>query len=109
MDLKNFKDLVKQEFGDDLRHATPSNVHDFVTRIDTELSSYKPGEPIDITQPQFNSYEEVIKDFFARVLELPCEQAVIKLFTISLQMAFAGFESEYSEKFSALFKDIEEP
>lgn len=109
MDLKEFKVLVKEEFGEDLRHATPSNVRDFVTRIDTELSDFKPGEPIDITQPEFKSYEEVIKDFFARVLEMPCDQAIMKLYTISLQMAFAGFETEYEDKLSALFKDIDEP
>ena len=109
MNLQDFRALVKEEFGEDLRHATPANVRDFVVRLDTEISGYKPGERIDITSPQVRSYEEAIKSFFAGVLELPCEIAAIQLYTVALDLAFAGIESDVADRMPGFLRDLDEP
>lgn len=106
MKLAEFRKLVKQEFGDDLKHATPANVREFLDRIETEVIADKVTNRIVIDEP-CNSYEEVIKDFFAQMLELPPEEAVIGLWTLALDLAFASIESQYGERFASLFKEIE--
>lgn len=53
------------------------------------------------------TYEEIIKDFFARVLELPQEEALITLWTLALELSFAAIESHLSDRFAVLFKDID--
>ena len=108
MNLQEFRELVKAEFGDDLRHATPANVRDFAIRLDTQFSGFNPGERIDITAPPLRSYEEAIKDFFARILELPCDVALMRLYAVALDLAFAGIESDYAERMSSFFRDLEE-
>lgn len=106
MQLAEFRKLVRQEFGSDLKHATPANVRDFLDRIENEVLSEKVTNRIVIDEP-CTSYEEVIKDFFAQMLELPPEEAVIGLWTLALDLAFASVESQYAERFASLFKDVE--
>lgn len=109
MNLQDFKKKVRAEFGDGLKHATPANVRDFVMRMDIETLELKPGERIDITSSQVRSYEEAIKYFFAGVLQLPCEEALMKLYTVALDLAFVVIESEYADKMSDIFRELDEP
>ena len=106
MRLEEFRKVVKREFGDDLKYATPANVRDFLDRIETEVLAEKVTNRIVIDEP-CTSYEEVIKDFFAQMLELPPEEAVVSLWTLALDLAFASIESQYAERFAALFKEID--
>lgn len=108
MNLQEFRKRIKAEFGDDLRHATPANVRDFVVRMDTEMLDVKPGERIDITSSNVRSYEEAVKSFFAGVLEMPCEEALMKLYTVALDLAFSGIETDYAEKMASFFRDLDE-
>ena len=107
MKLEDFRKLVKEEFGQGLQHATPANVRDFVERIDNESLPSREGGRFVINEP-CKTYEEVLKDFFAQILELPPEEAMVALYALALDLAFAGIESFYSEKFERLFHDIDQ-
>jgi hypothetical protein len=102
--LRDFRKLVKAEFGDGLKHATPANVREFIDGLDTHAVLEKLPSRIVINEP-CSSYEEVIKDFFAQVLELPPEEAIVALWTLALDLAFATIESQYNERFASLFPD----
>lgn len=104
--IEEFRKLVKAEFGDGLKHATPANVRDFMDNIDEAAMVERVANRIVLNEP-CSSYEEVIKDFFAQVLELPTEEAVIALWTLAFDLAFNTIESQYSERFAPLFKDTE--
>ncbi len=106
MKLQEFRKLVKAEFGDGLKHATPANVREFVDRLESDILPEKVANRIVIDEP-CSSYEEVIKDFFAQILELPPEDAMVALWTLALDLAFATIESQYSERFASLFHDSE--
>lgn len=106
MKLDEFRKLVHDEFGDDLKHATPANVREFLDRIEGEVLSQKVFHRIIMDEP-CTSYEEVIKDFFAQMLELPPEEAMLGLWTLALDLAFASIESQYAERFATLFKEID--
>lgn len=107
MKLQEFRKLVKSEFGDDLKHATPANVREFVDRLQQsdKIMERVPAR-IVIDEP-CNSYEEVIRDFFSQILELPPDEAMVALWTLALDLAFATIESQYSERFASLFQDTE--
>lgn len=106
MKLKEFRKLVKREFGDNLKHATPANVRGFLDRIETEVLAEKVTNRIVIDEP-CTSYEAIIKDFFAQMLELPPEEAVVGLWALALDLAFASIESQYAERFASLFKEMD--
>ncbi len=106
MKLDAFRKLVLSEFGDGLKHATPANVREFLDRIEGEVLPDNVSNRIVIDEP-CNSYEEVIKDFFAQILELPSDEAVVALWTLALDLAFASIESQYAEKFATLFREID--
>lgn len=70
MKLDEFRNLVRSEFGQNLKHATPGNVREFLDRIENEVFSEQVTNRIVLNEP-CTSYEEVIKDFFTQMLELP--------------------------------------
>jgi hypothetical protein len=102
--IDEFRRLVKQEFGENLKHATPANVREFVDGLNGELLAEKIANRIVIDEP-CSSYEEVIKDFFARALDLPTDDAVIALWTLGLDLAFAMIESQYADRLASMFQD----
>ena len=106
MRLEEFRELVKHEFGANLKHATPANVREFVDRLESEILPNKVANRIVIDE-HCNSYEEVIQDFFSKILELPPEQAMVALWTLALDLAFSAIESDYADRFASLFQDSE--
>lgn len=106
MKLDEFRKLVVSEFGDGLKHATPANVREFLDRVENDVLPEKVSNRIVIDEP-CSSYEEVIKDFFAQILQLPSDEAVVALWTLALDLAFASIESQYADRFAALFREIE--
>ena len=104
--LEEFRKLVKAEFGDGLKHATPANVREFLDRVEADVLPEKVSNRIVINEP-CNSYEEVIKDFFAQILELPPDEAVVALWTLALDLAFGAIESQYADRFASLFHDMD--
>lgn len=108
MDLDTFKQLVYREFGDRLEHATPANVREFLDRLQVQAVSRRlPGERFEIHETG-TTYEEIIKDFFARVLEMPRDDAIILLWTLAIDLAFAAVEHQYAEYFASLFRDLDQ-
>ncbi len=106
MRLQEFRKLVKAEFGDGLEHATPANVREFLDRFQDDKLLERVTTRLVINEP-CTTYEEVIKDFFAGILELPPEEAMVKLWSVALELAFLGIESQYTERFAHLFQDTE--
>jgi len=104
--LPQFKKLVEEEFGAGLSHATPANVREFLDRMQLEVFKSRIVDRIVVDGPG-GSYEEVIKDFFARILDAPPEEAIIALWSLALDLSFAAIEYQYAERFSDLFRDIE--
>jgi len=108
VDLQTFKELVYQEFGTHLEHATPANVREFLDRLQMqEVAKRLPGERFEINETG-TTYEEIIKDFFARVLEMPRDDAIILLWTLAIDLAFAAVEHQYAEYFASLFKELDQ-
>ncbi len=106
MKLDEFRKLVRSEFGEGLGHATPANVREFIDDLDSRELVEKMPSRIVLDEP-CTSYEEVIKDFFAQVLELPPEEAMIALWTLALDLSFAAIESQYSDRLASMFKDVD--
>lgn len=108
MKLRDFKRMVRAEFGPRMEHATPSNVREFLDKLQTQWPSAKSNGRFVIDEPAL-SYEEILRDFFARVLDLPEEQAVISLWTLALELAFADLHEVLEDRFGSLFRGMEEP
>ena len=106
MRLEEFRDLVRKEFGANLKHATPANVREFVDRLESELLPNRVAGRIVIDEP-CDTYEEVIKDFFSKILDLPPEKAMVALWTVAFDLAFAVIETDCADRFASLFQDIE--
>lgn len=110
MRLSEFKQRVEAEFGVNLKNATPANVREFLEKL--QLEAYQQvradGNPYEIRDDPAHTYEEVIKDFFARVLDMPPEQATILLWTVAIELAFAAIEHQYAEELEPLFRSFEE-
>ncbi len=107
MKLNEFKRVVTSEFGDGLKHATPANVREFLDRMQQEVFQNRITDRIVLDEPA-NTYEEVIKDFFTRILDAPRDEAVVALWTLALDLSFAAIEYQYAERFANLFHDLDD-
>jgi hypothetical protein len=104
--LHEFRNLVRREFGGDLRYMTPSNARDFLDRVQSRVDAAPPaGERITLNEPEA-SYEGIVHDFLLRVLEMPPDQAVIRLWLYSLEMTLAGINEIEAERFRKLFAEL---
>jgi len=103
--LAEFRELVRQEFGEHLERATPANVRDFLDRMQYRLhreSGEGPPYVLDMEE-RSRSYEEIVSEFFARALEYPLEQAFIMLWLLAFEQHFAMLEDEYARRYVTLF------
>jgi len=107
MNLDEFKGLIDQEFGDHLEHATPGNVREFLDRMQLNVLGPQLKGRI-VLQENASSYEEVVKDFFAKVLEFPREEALMLLWLLAFDLVFSAIEVQHAEKFKTLFRELEE-
>lgn len=107
MDLKEFKCLVGKEFGSSMEHATPGNVRDFLDRMQFNVLGPEMKGRL-ILEEYASSYEEVMKDFFAKVLDMPKEEAIIMLWLLAFDFAFSAIEIQHDDKLKSLFSDFEE-
>lgn len=102
--LAAFRKAVWKEFGHNLEKATPANVRDFLDRHQDELFNGKPGDRFVLNEPK-TTYEEILKDFFVRVLERPSDEALILLWTLAFEMSFFNIEQHAAERLQSLFGD----
>lgn len=111
MRLDEFKQRVEAEFGPRLQNATPANVREFLDRLQQEAwdRQRRHAERYEMPVENARTYEEVMKEFFVDVLELPAEKAVMLLWTLALDLTFAAIEHQYSEVLDPLFRTAESP
>ncbi len=106
MRIEEFRKAIKREFGDNLEHATPANVREFLDRMHQDVFHGALRAPIVINEPK-TTYEEILKDFFARVLEFPKDEALVMLWTMAFDLSFSALEVHLADRFGALFREME--
>jgi hypothetical protein len=104
--IDEFKKAIKREFGSHLEHATPANVREFLDRVSDEIFQGRLHTRIEINEPKA-TYEEILKDFFARVLDFPTDEALIMLWTMAFDLSFSALEHHLADRFESLFRDME--
>jgi hypothetical protein len=105
--LEQFRTEVLREFGRNLEKATPANVREFMDRYQEDIFQAEMRGRIELNEPK-TTYEEILKDFFARVLERPTDEALIMLWTLAFEMSFAALEQHLSGRLQALFGEMDE-
>ena len=102
MTLHTFRQIVRAEFGGDLRRMTPANVREFLDRIQPEVEGAPPTGRYYLNEPE-HTYEAILRDFLRQSLEMPPDQAVIRLWLHCLEMSIADLSDVEAEKFHRLF------
>jgi hypothetical protein len=107
--VTELRDLVRQEFGDRLERATPATVRDFLDRLQTRIHEESgEGPPYVIEgEERARSYEEIVADFFSRVLDYAPEKAVVLLWLLSFEQHFSMIEEDYVQRSLTLFGEGE--
>ena len=100
--LEAFRTAVWKEFGHNLEKATPANVRDFLDRHQEQLFDSGSSDRFILNEPK-TTYEEILKDFFVRVLERPSDEALILLWTLAFEMSFFNIEQHAAERLQSLF------
>ena len=108
MRIEEFRSAIKREFGNNLEHATPANVREFLDRMQEDVFHGRLGGRIELNESK-TTYEEILKDFFARVLDFPKDEAMIMLWTMAFDLSFATLEHHLADRFETLFRDLEQP
>ena len=113
MKLDEFREEVKGEFGDGLQRATPASVQDFLVRMQSRLfaDAGRGEHAFELREPSAADYNEIVTQFFARVLRAKPEQieeAMMMLWLVGFELHFARLEEEYAERFAAMFGEREE-
>jgi len=89
VELETFRQRVRETFGAGLEKATAESVQEFVRKWEAEGRGEPPpsgrylladGSPETINQ--------ILRDYFVRVLDLPPAEAVISLWLTAADMAF---------------------
>jgi hypothetical protein len=106
--LEAFRQRIREQFGPGMERATPQNVREFLDRMQEELNSHPQGGPYSIAEPE-TSYEGILRTFFAEILDAPHDQAVIQLWLLGLELAFADLQDTIAEEISPLFRPWDEP
>ncbi len=107
MNINEFKELISQEFGDGMEHATPGNVREFLDRMNFGVLNPDMKGRL-ILEEYASSYEEIMKDFFIKVLDMPRDDAIILLWLLAFDFAFSAIEIQQEERFRSLFEGCEE-
>jgi hypothetical protein len=104
--LQEFRRIVAREFGPELRRMTPANVRDFLDRVQPQVDgSDMLVERIFLNEPQ-QTYEGIVRDFLLQALEMPSDQAVIRLWLYCLELIMAGVTDLEEERFQRLFAQL---
>ncbi len=107
--VSEFRSAVLSEFGKGLEKATPANVRQFLDRFQEGRFQSKPNKgSIELNETK-TTYEEILKDFFVKVLEKPSDEALILLWTLAFELSFFQIEQHAAERLQALFSDSNDP
>lgn len=95
MDLPTFRARVRDTFGDDLQRATGDSVRAFIRRVEAETRGEPPaGGRYDLGEDGPVDVSGVFKRFFTHVLDLPAEEAMVALWLVAADLAFADDDEE---------------
>lgn len=110
MRLEDFKEKVRLAFGEDLHRASPATVREFLDCLheDFHIAHREPADRFELDESA-RSYEEVMRSFFARVLDLPSDEAIMMLWTVALDLSYAVIASRDALLIGHLFRDLEDP
>lgn len=100
--VEEFRTAVLGEFGKNLEKATPANVREFLDRFQEGTFQSEPKKSIELNETK-TTYEEILKDFFVKVLEKPSDEALILLWTLAFELSFFQIEQHAAERLQALF------
>ena len=113
--MSEFRELVRQSFGNDLHGATPATVRDFLYMLqedsyaDTMTRVVYPDDGRLHIEESAKSYEEVMRTFFAITLEMNPDKALPLLWAVAFEMAYNIIETQDAERIGHLFKGMDEP
>jgi len=102
MDLEEFRQALRREFGPNLEHATPANVRGFLDELSSKQFRSRLRKRIVLDEPK-TTYEEILRDFFSRVLDFPPDEALILLWTMAFELSFVMLEHHLADRFDILF------
>lgn len=100
--LEQFRAAVHKQFGRHLEKATPANVREFMDRYQEDIFPNPVGNRIELNESK-TTYEEILKDFFAKVLDRPTDEALIMLWTLAFDLSFFNIEQHAAERLQSLF------
>jgi hypothetical protein len=107
--IAELRELVRQEFGEKLERATPATVRDFLDRLQVRMHEESgEGSPYVIEgEEAAGSYEEIVADFFSRVLDHTPDKAVVLLWLLAFEQHFSMVEDDYVQRSLTLFGETD--
>ncbi len=107
--LDSFRQAVRKQFGRNLEKATPANVREFMDRYQEDMfqSSFNGNKRIELNETK-TTYEEILKDFFVKVLDQPSDEALIMLWTLAFDLSFFNIEQHAAQRLHVLFGESAE-
>ena len=86
-----------------MARATPEHMRQFLSRMYAQLSARPAGvRAFAIPHEDADNYEQVITEFFSRVLDLPPERAVVLLWLFASEMFYSRLGEQYTQELSEL-------
>lgn len=87
MELRDFQEAVCRELGPHLEYATREKVREFSARMQAQwFDRWVGGRRFLEAQPHPESWEQILKEFFAGILYDPPEQALMVLWVTALEL-----------------------
>lgn len=104
--LDKFRAAVHRQFGRNLEKATPANVREFMVSYQEDLfqGAYSGAKRIELNETK-TTYEEILKDFFVKVLDRPDDDALITLWTLAFELSFYNIEQHTADRLQSLFSE----
>lgn len=109
LSLSELREMVRREFGPKLERATPATVREFLDRLQVRFHEESgEGSPYVLSEEPARSFEEILGDFFSRVLDYEPEQAAVALWLLAFEQHYSSLEDTYSDRYLSLFGEGEE-
>lgn len=106
MELETFRNRVRQTFGDDLHRASPASMRDFLDQLTVDAPVRRVDNRI-VLDENARTYEEVMRTFLSRAIDLPPEEAVVQLWSACAELTYAVIASHEADRLDPLFRSVE--
>ena len=107
MELATFRQRVRNTFGDDLHRASPASIREFLDALSAEGIDPSPTGRI-VVEESARTYEEVMRTFLLRTLDMPCDRAIVQLWKACAELTYAVVAANDADRLEHLFRGIEE-